>query len=236
MAGWKAKRFWKEVAVVPEGNGWGLRLDARALRTPAKAALIVPTEAMAQAIAEEWRAQDGEIRPDTMPVTRAANSALDKVTVQSAEVAAILAEYGTTDLLCYRAEAPPMLVARQAAAWDPLLAWAEAELQAPLTVTTGVLPVAQPPASLARLTAAVAGYEPFRLTALHDLVAISGSLVIGLAVARGQIGPTDAWAVSRIDEHWQVEQWGADDEAAAAEAVKSRALHEAARFLQLCGS
>lgn len=234
MAGWKAKRFWKTVSVVPEGQGWGLRLDARVLQTPAKAPLIVPTAAMAEAIAEEWRAQEGEIRPALMPVSRAANSAIDKVTLQQAEVAAIIADYGMTDLLCYRATGPEVLVQRQAAAWDGLLDWVAKELGAPLLVTAGVMAVPQPASSIARLRAVVGGFDPFRLTALHDLVAISGSLVIGLATARGHLQPDAAWRAARIDEDWQAEQWGRDAEAAAEAAAKAAALAEAARFLQLC--
>lgn len=235
MSGWKAKRFWSAATVEPDGAGWGIRLDGRPVKTPAKAPLIVPTEAMAQAIAAEWDAQQGEVRPETMPLTRAANSAIDKVTPQFDAVAAMLADYGGTDLLCYRAEAPEPLIARQSAAWDPLLDWAAAELGAPLTVCTGILPVAQPSDSLARLTQAVQAHDPFRLTALHDLVAISGSLVIGLAIARGQLDAAAGWEASRIDETWQTEQWGDDDEAAAAAAVKRQAMQDAARFLWLCG-
>lgn len=234
MSGWKAKRFWQAASVVPEGAGWGVRLDGRAVRTPAKAALVVPTEAMAQAIAAEWDAQAGEVAPATMPVTRAANSAVDKVTPQFDGVAAMLADYGGTDLLCYRAEGPEPLVARQAAAWDPLLDWAAREFGAPLTVGRGVVPVAQPAGSLERLAAAVRAHDAFRLTALHDLVAISGSLVIGLAVARGRLSAAEGWAASRIDETWQAELWGADAEAAEAETVKRAAMAEAARFLALC--
>lgn len=232
MAGWKAKRFWKEVSVVSEGAGWGLRLDERVLRTPAKAPLLVPTPAMAAAIAEEWRAQEGEIRPAAMPVTRAANSALDKVTPQHSEVVGVVADYGGTDLLCYRVIGPEALVRRQAAAWDPLLAWI-AELGAPLVVTAGVVPVAQPTQSLARLRAEVAGFDPFGLTALHDLVAISGSLVIGLALAHGRVDLATAWQAARIDEDWQAEQWGRDAEAATEGEAKRIALSEALRFLQL---
>ena len=235
MSGWKAKRFWSSAAVEPDGAGWGIRLDGRPVKTPAKAPLIVPTEAMARAIAAEWDAQQGEVRPETMPLTRAANSAIDKVTPQFDAVAAMLADYGGTDLLCYRAEAPEPLIARQSAAWDPLLDWAAVELGAPLTVATGILPVAQPPDSLARLTHAVQAHDPFRLTALHDLVGISGSLVIGLAIARGRLDAAAGWEVSRIDETWQTEQWGDDEEAAAAAALKRQAMQDAARFLGLCG-
>lgn len=234
MSGWTAKRFWTTATVEPEGSGWAVRLDGRAVKTPAKAPLIVPTRAMACAIAAEWDAQDGVVKPDTMPVTRAANSAIDKVTPQFDAVAEMLADYGGTDLLCYRAEAPAPLAARQAAAWDPLLDWAAHSLGARLVPVFGVVPVPQDPASLDRLAQQVRGFDPFRLTALHDLVAISGSLVIGLAVASGRIPVDQGWMISRIDEHWQAEQWGADAEAEATEAVKRTAMQDAARFLHLC--
>jgi len=236
MSGWKAKRFWKAATVVPEGAGWGVRLDGRPVKTPGKTPLVVPTEAMAAAIASEWDAQQGEVKPATMPVTRAANSALDKIAVQFDEVAAMIAAYGGTDLLCYRATGPAALVARQAAAWDPLLDWAADTLAAPLVVTAGVVPVSQPRASLDRLAEVVRAFDPFRLMALHDLVAISGSLVIGLAIVRGRISVQDGWDASRIDETWQVEAWGHDEEAAELEALKREAMDNAARFHVLCAA
>lgn len=233
MSGWKARRFWKLASVEPDGAGWTVRLDGRPVKTPAKTALILPTRAMADAVAGEWDAQQGEIRPATMPVTRAANSAIDTVARQKAAVVAMIAAYGETDLLCYRAQDPAELVSRQALSWDPLLAWADSTLGARLAVTTGVIPVPQDKGALSRLDAAVAAFDAFELAALHDLVAISGSLVIGLAVAHGRIDVEAAWAASRIDETWQAEQWGEDAEAAETEAIKRKSMHEAARFLAL---
>lgn len=234
MSGWKAKRFWKQATIERDGDGWGVRLDGRVVKTPSKAPLIVPTEAMARAIAVEWDAQQGEIKPATMPVTRAANSALDKVTPQYDAVAEMIAAYGGTDLLSYRAEAPSELVARQAAHWDPLLEWSASALNAPLQVTSGVVPIAQDPDALANLLAEVRRFDTFRLTAVHDLVGISGSLILGLAVAHGRISVAEAWEASRIDETWQVEQWGPDEEAAEIEAAKRLGLQQAADFLALC--
>jgi chaperone required for assembly of F1-ATPase len=236
MSAWAAKRFWTDVTVVPDGAGFGLRLDARAVRTPLKAALVMPTAAMAAAAAEEWRAQVGVVDPGTMPVTRAANSAIDKVAPQFDAVVDLIAAYGGTDLLCYRAEWPPALVARQAAAWDVLLGWAADVLGAPLVVTKGVMHVAQPAGSLAALRAKVAAMTPFQVTALHDLVAISGSLILGLAATEGRLVAAEAWTISRIDEDWQIEQWGADDEATALAAHRRDGLLQAERFYRLCGS
>ena len=236
MSGWTAKRFWKAATAEPVEGGFAVHLDGRAVKTPAKRALVVPTRAMAEAIAAEWDAQEEKVDPATMPVTRSANAAIDKVATLFDEVAALIAEYGGTDLLCYRAEAPDELVARQANAWDPLLEWAEAELGARLEVTAGVLPKAQSEAALARMQAAVSAVDPFRMAALHDLVGITGSLVLGLAVARGRIDAGEAWVLSRIDEDWQAEQWGEDEEASATAAVKRDALQHAARFWELCAT
>lgn len=234
MSGWTAKRFWKQAEACACEGGHTVRLDGRPVKTPAKTPLVVPTRTLAEAIAAEWDAQQGVVRPDTMPATRAANSALDKVATQFTEVADMIAAYGGTDLLCYRAEAPEPLVARQAASWDPLLGWAAERYDAPLVATAGVMHIAQPETSVAALSAAVHGQSAFQLAALHDLVAISGSLVLGLAVTEGRLDVDTAFALSRIDEHWQIEQWGPDEEAAALEAFKHQAMRDAARFYALC--
>ncbi|MCT2540339.1 ATPase [Sedimentimonas flavescens] len=233
MSGWTAKRFWKAATVTEQPGGFGVSLDGRALKTPAKALLEVPTRAMAEAIAAEWDAQDEKIDPTTMPVTRSANAAIDKVRHQHAEVAELIAAYGGTDLLCYRAEQPDELVARQAEAWDALLDWAEAELGARLVVTKGVIPVAQPAPALSALAARVAALDEYEMASVHDLVGITGSLVLGLAVAMGRLDAATAWDLARIDETWQIEQWGEDEEAAEQAALKREALLEAERFWAL---
>lgn len=235
MSGWKAKRFWTKTTTEPCDGGFAIRLDARPVKTPAKAAFVVPTLAMAQACAAEWDAQHGAIKPDTMPMTRYANSAIDKVTHQWAEVVDIVAAYGATDLLCYRATGPAALIARQAQGGDPQLQWAASTLQAPLLVTQGVSPIDQPGESLAQLRGQVAALTPFQLAAFHDLVAITGSLILGFCLARGQLSPDQAFGLSRIDEHWQAELWGIDEDAAALEAHKSLGLAQAHRFFGLCG-
>ena len=235
MADWAAKRFWKTASAVAVEGGFGVALDAKSVRTPAKTALIVPTQALAAAIATEWDAQTGKIRPDTMPLTRAANSAIDKVAPMFDAVVEELSGYGGSDLLCYRATGPEALAERQAAVWDGMLDWAREALDAPLNVTAGVMHVAQPAGSLTRLRAHVAGHSAFQLAALHDLVAISGSLVLALGVARGRMAVDEAFAASRIDEAWQIEQWGADEEAAEYEALRAQAFRNAGRFFALCG-
>lgn len=233
MSDWKAKRFWKSADVVRAEDGFTVMLDSRPLRTPAKAPLVVPTPVMAQAVAGEWDAQDGIIDPRTMPVTRGANAAIDKVRTQRAEVIALLSEYGDSDLLCYRAAGPPALIGKQAAGWDPMLEWAAETLQAKLSVGEGVMHVAQHPDALAKLEAEVAAFDDFALAAVHDLISLSGSLVLALAVTKGAISPHEAWLVSRIDEHWQIDQWGADEDAAKAEDIKRQAFLDASRFYHL---
>jgi chaperone required for assembly of F1-ATPase len=235
MSAWTAKRFWTDAVVEAVDGGWTVRLDSRAVKTPLKALLVMPTRAMAQAVADEWQAQTGLVRPETMPVTRSANSAIDKVAAQFDEVVGLIAAYGGSDLLCYRATFPPALIARQAAAWDPLLDWAAQALDAPLRSTFGVIHITQDAGSLATLHARVAAMTAFQIAALHDLVAISGSLILALAVTEGRLTIDEAWTLSRIDEAWQAEQWGVDDDAAALEASRHAAFAHAGRFYGLCG-
>jgi chaperone required for assembly of F1-ATPase len=234
MSNWVPKRFWKSAEVTQVAGGYGVALDGRVVKTPAKADLIVPTRALAQAIADELDAQVEKIDPMTMPFTRTANSAIDKVAHQHADVVAMLAEYGGTDLLCYRALGQEALLERQVAAWDPVLSWAAEMFDAPLNVTQGVIPIEQPEASIASLHAAVARLDSFQIAALHDLVAISGSLVLALAVAHEHIDASAAWAIARIDEEFQIEAWGEDEEAAELAETKREALLHAERFWKIC--
>jgi chaperone required for assembly of F1-ATPase len=230
MTGWKPKRFWKAVTVQPCPGGFTVFLDTRQAKTPGKAPLILPTRAMAEAVAAEWQAQQGPVKPETMPFTRAANSAIDKVTPQFDVVVNDLAGYGGTDLLCYRATGPQGLIERQNAGWDPLLDWSAKALRAPLLAVPGVMHIAQAPASLTRLHGLVAAMTPFQITGFHDLVQLSGSLILALAVTHGRLTAEDAWGLSRIDEAWQIELWGADEDAAALAEHKRAAFHQAARF------
>jgi chaperone required for assembly of F1-ATPase len=235
MSAWSARRFWTDATVRAEGEGFAVLLDARPVRTPLKSLLILPTERLAQAVATEWQAQTGLVNPATMPFTRTANSAIDTVLPQHEAVVGMLAAYGGSDLLCYRATGPADLVARQAESWDPLLDWSATALGAPLRTTAGVMHVDQPPASLAALSKAVRALSAFQLAAFNDLVAISGSLVLALALTRGRLTAENALSFSRIDESWQIEQWGADAEAAETAALKRADFLQADRFFALCG-
>ena len=231
---WTAKRFWSTATAEACEGGFTVRLDGRAVKTPAKTALVVPTLALAEGLAAEWDGQQGKVKPATMPLTRMANSAIDKVAPMRAEVIEELSRYGGTDLLCYRATYPAALIDRQAAAWDPLLDWSATALEAPLRVTQGIVHVTQPPASLTRLQNHVAAFSDFGLAGLHDLVAISGSLVLALAVAQGRLTAEDAFDLSRIDSQWQAEQWGTDEDEQAAELIRRDAFLLADRFCRLC--
>ncbi len=233
MSEWKAKRFWKDAAVVATEGGFTVELDGRPVKTPAKSALVSPTQAMAEAIAAEWQAQEKMIDPMSMPMTRTANAAIDKVAVQHAEVAEMLAAYGDSDLLCYRAEAPAELVARQAAAWDPLLDWAADTLGAQLEARQGIMHRPQDPVVLQRLSDQTFAMNNFELAAFHDLVSLSGSLIIGLAATRDARPIEELWEISRLDELYQVEQWGRDDEAEATAAIKKDSFLHAKRVFDL---
>lgn len=238
MSDWKLKRFWTVAEVAATEDGYAVHLDGRGLRTPAKALLALPTRPLAEAIASEWAAQphDKPIDPTTMPLTRTANSALDKVAPQRADVADMLAEYGGCDLLCYRAEAPAALVARQAAAWDPLLDWCASALGAPLICGQGVSYIEQPEPSLRILAGQVHGLDPWQLAGFHDLVALSGSLVLALAATQKVAPAPDLWVHSRVDELWQQQHWGEDEIATAAAEVKRQGFLDAFRFFSLCRS
>lgn len=233
MTEWKARRFWKAADIRPADGGWEVILDDKPVRTPGKHPLILPTEALARAIAAEWDAQSDVIDPITMPLTRAANSAIEKVAPQFDDVAGMLAEYGGTDLLSYRAEQPEDLVRAQAEGWDPLIDWSATDLQAPLRITHGVVPVTQDQAALNRLHDQVRSLDNFGLTALHDLVTLPGSLLLGLAVIRGRLTAEQAFALSRIDEEHQAKLWGEDDEARTAAESRRAAMVQAAQFWDL---
>lgn len=234
MTEWKAKRFWKQTSVVEADGGFRVMLDGRGVSTPGKQPLVMPTRAMAEAVASEWDAQEGEIKPLTMPHTRSANSAIERVAPQLGDVAEMLLGYGETDLLCYRADQPEELTQRQADAWDPMLAWAAQALEAPLEPRVGVMWVSQPAESAAAFAKNLSEIDAFPMTALHDLVTLTGSLVLGLAVSKQHISAKEAWRLSRIDEDWQIEQWGPDEEAAEFAATKEAQLLHAAEFWSLC--
>jgi chaperone required for assembly of F1-ATPase len=230
MSEWKKKRFWTKVEVVTVESGFAVQLDGRGVKTPAKASLVLPTKALADAVAAEWEAQEGEINPNLMPFTRSANAAIDKVSIQHGEVADMLAAYGDADMLCYRAPEPVELVERQKEQWDPMLAWANTELGTLLETRNGLMHVAQAEEPLRKLSQRTHELSNFELAAFHDLVSLSGSLILGFAAAYGAVPIEEIWLKSRLDELWQEEQWGPDEEAQEASDVKKASFFHAKRF------
>ena len=227
------RRFWKEVEVDREADGWTVRLDGKPVRTPARAPLAVPTDALAHAIADEWRGTGESVDPRAMPLTGIANAAIDRVAPDKQAFAAGLARYAEADLACYRSDQPPELVKRQAAAWDSLLAWARRRFDVDFATTTGLIHVAQPAPTVERLAHSVEVLDPFRLAGLSPLVTIGGSLIAALAVLEKAITAKQAWDAVSIDERWQLEQWGADREAETALENRRRDFLAAANFLEL---
>jgi chaperone required for assembly of F1-ATPase len=231
----RPKRFYKDAGVEADGGRFRVLLDGKPVRTPGKAIFAMPDKALAEAVADEWRAQGETIDPESMPLTRLANSAIDLAEKDEQAVADDILAYAGSDLLCYRADAPAGLVEKQAEHWDPVLAWARESLQAPLMLSQGVNHVAQQEGSLAKLADAFRGLDPFRLAALHILTTLSGSALLALAVARGALTPEQAWEAAHVDEDWQFGQWGEDAEAAERRARRRRDFDAAAETLRLLG-
>lgn len=228
----RVKRFYRHADAV-DGE---VRLDGRPVRTPGRRLLAVPSTALARAVADEWAAQGERIDPATMKLTGLANAAIDRVAPDPQPFAHGLAAYGESDLLCYRAEAPPALVERESERWDPILAWARRRFDVDFALVRGIVHRPQPRATLERLAHEVAIRSAFELAGLSPLVTISGSLVIALALAEGAIGVEPAWSAAALGEQWQAEQWGEDEQAAAALAARHRDFETAARFLALLDS
>lgn len=227
------KRFYKEVAVVGTGEGFALRLDARPVRTSGKAALVLSGAALAGAVVEEWRAQGETIEPATMPLTRLANSILDGVRQNRAEMIEQIIAYAGSDLLCYRAGEPEGLVARQTALWDPVLAWAADTLGARMRLAEGVVHVAQDEAALACLRRAIEEAADFTLGALAVVTTLTGSALLALALARGRLDAGAVWQAANVDEDWQIAEWGEDAEAMAVRRKRRAEMDAAARVLAL---
>ena len=227
------KRFYKAAAVTGEAAPYGVALDVRPLRTPSRAPLALPVRALAAAVAAEWNAQGDVILPRSMPLTGLANAAIDRVAPDTIAFADGLAVFAENELLAYRADHPPPLVAHQAAGWDPWLAWARARSELDFTLVTGIIHRPQPLATLARIAAAYRAFDAFRLAALNPIVTICGSAVIGLAVADGAMDAAAAWDIGHLDELWQAEQWGKDPLAEAGHTERQGDLAAAVAMLRL---
>ncbi|OYY69701.1 ATP12 family chaperone protein [Sphingomonas sp. 28-63-12] len=229
------KRFWKDVRITTGPAGHAIELDGRPVRTPGRLPLALPYPALAAAIADEWRAVTGDIDPRTMPLTGLANVAIERIAADPLPFIANIAAYAESDLLCYRAEAPEELIARQAAAWDPLLDWARQRYDIHIEVVHGITHRAQPPLMLARLADAVAARNAYELAGLSPIVTITGSLIAGLALIDGAADANQIWHAAQIDEAWQVEKWGDDDFAIATRIAHRGDFDAGVRFLALLG-
>lgn len=226
------RRFYREAGVAERPEGFALVLDGRPARTPAKQVLALPTPAAARLVADEWNAQGEEIDPAGMPATRLVNSAIDGVSQRREAVMAEIVAYGGSDLLCYRAADPERLVQRQAAAWDPVIDWAHDVLGARFILAEGVMFTAQPPGSAEAVAVAVEHFgDPVGLAALSTMTSLTGSVLLALAVAHGRLSTAEAWAAAHVDEDFQMEVWGQDEEALERRARRWAEMQAAAALL-----
>jgi chaperone required for assembly of F1-ATPase len=230
------KRFYKDVTVEDDGGRAALLLDGRPVKTPGKAPLSVPGRTLAEAIAEEWRAQGDHIDPHTMPLTKLANTAIDGIEGRGDAVVDDIMAHARSDLLCYRADGPEGLVAAQGQHWDPVIAWAKDALKAPLLLAEGIVHVAQDDAAMEAIRKRVAGFDAFGLAALHMMTALTGSALLALAVALKRISPDEAWDAAHVDEDWQAGKWGEDAEAKDRRKARRAEFDAAARALALSES
>jgi len=229
------KRFYETVSVEATGGEppFRINLDARPIKTPARRDLLVPARPLADAIADEWRAQEDNVVPAAMPLTRLASGAIDRVAGRRAPVIDEVAAYAETDMLCYRADHPAALAKRQHEIWQPLLDWMEKRHTASFAVTAGVIPVTQPSAVLDAVKTAISAHDDMTLSALHAVTHAAGSVILALALIEGRLDATALVAASQLDEQYQSEQWGEDAEAAERRAARAKDLSASARFLDL---
>lgn len=227
------KRFYKETDFEAQEGGFAITLDGRAVKTPAKAPLLIPHENLAKAVAEEWAAQETHIDPAVMHLTRLANTAVDRVSVQRDYVLEELSRFGDTELLCYRAESPSELVQLEAEKWDPLVAWAADEIQAPFQTTSGILHIEQPDAVKNAVEGALTDVPDFALAGLHNVISLTGSLILGFALLRGRLDVAEAFDVAHVDEVYQAKLWGEDSEAQERLALRRTELEQSVFYLTL---
>ena len=224
------RRFYKAVSVAPQEGGYAVLLDGRPVKTPARRTLAAPTQVLAQALADEWEAQQEVVDPAAMPLTRLANSIIDGVADKPDAVKAEVAKFLGSDLVCYRAGSPDGLVERQAQHWNPLIAWARDALGARFVLGEGVIFVTQPEATLTAAARAIPD-EPWRLGAVSAITTLTGSALIALAMAQGKLSAEDAWAAAHVDEDWNMHQWGRDEQALERRAAREAEMRAAALVL-----
>jgi chaperone required for assembly of F1-ATPase len=224
------RRFYKDVTVTDD---LGIALDGRPVKTPLKADLRLPTRALADAVAAEWAEQGEDIKPSTMTLTKLANTAIDRVAANRPAIAQEVLDYANSDLICYRTDRPPDLVARHVKAWDPIVDWARTDLDAPFEVTEGIIHRPQPEAALAAFTLAVQPLSDFELAAFYTIMTLTGSALIAMMLTRKATVPEAAWLAAHVDEDYQVEHWGEDAEAEARRAARRTEFMACCRFLEL---
>lgn len=222
------KRFYTDVGIGEDGGSFVIELDGRRVKTPAKQLLSVPTRAAAELVAAEWRDQVEVINPETMPITRLVNSALDGVANELDAVTDDIVRYAGTDLLCYRAGTPQSLVAAQAAKWDPVISWVADTFGARFILVEGVIHRQQPASAIAVFAGALSKYRaPLAVAALHTVTTLTGSALLALAFAEGRITAAQAWTAAHADEDWNIEQWGSDAQAEARRAHRWKDMQAA---------
>ncbi|UWU90091.1 ATP12 family chaperone protein [Bradyrhizobium sp. CB1015] len=224
------KRFYREAGVIEAEGGFAITLDGKPIRTPSGRQVVIPTSALADGVAAEWTAQGETIDPVTMPLTRIANSVVEGVVDRVELVSDDLAKYFESDLLFYRAGHPEGLVAREAAHWDPVLFWAAETLGAHFILSEGVMHVKQPDEAVKAARAALPG-DPWSVAALHMVTTLTGSALLALALDQGVRDADQVWAAAHVDEDWNVEQWGVDEEAAARRAARLKDFQAAVTVL-----
>ncbi len=224
------KRFYKSAAVTDQ---LGIALDGRHVKTPLKAALVLPTRALAEAVAAEWDAQVDVINPHAMPLTKLANTGIDRATTEKSKIAAEILEFAGSDMVCYRAESPAGLVKYQTTHWDPIIAWAKADLKVDFATVNTITHKRQSPAALQALEAHITSLDPFSFVAVHNLSTLTGSALLAAMTAAGKIPADAAWLAANVDEDWQIETWGEDAEAAARRAGRLVEFSACVRFVNL---
>jgi chaperone required for assembly of F1-ATPase len=227
------KKFYTTVTVIAEANQHAIQLDGRGVRTPKKLKLALPSSGLAEAIAAEWRAQTVLIDPTTMPLTKIANTVIDGVIGNESETADEITRFSGSDLLCYRVETPVALAQRQAKVWSSIVEGAERRLAAKFLATTGLMPVTQPVETLAAVAQRLRACDAYQLAAAHIVTTLTGSAILALARLDGDISMVDAWHAAHVDEDYQIELWGPDDEATARRAFRWTEIQAADRLLEL---
>lgn len=231
----KAKRFYEQVTVQRQDNGFGLHLDGRPVKTPLKSALFMPTEALAEAVANEWESQEEHIDPSSMLLTKLCNTAVDRVGEDRERIVDEIVDYANADLLCYRAQGPQELLLRQGELWDPVLDWAANELGARFQITEGIVHQNQDAACLRAFRRFVADLGNHTIAGYHNAMTMTGSAVLAAAALKGRLGGEEAWSLAHVDEDWQIEHWGPDEEEAARRAGRREEFLGVLAYLSLLG-